>query len=89
MRRNGSSVCWGFPGGNCRIHIHFFMRDIQAIRMEVQGGVYPRRIIYMKIRGQHNVLIIRIRVLMSFPIPTQHGYEPCKYQRGIAKSKYT
>jgi hypothetical protein len=28
--------------------------------MEVQEGIYPRQIIYMKIRGQRNVLIIRI-----------------------------
>ncbi|KAH9530648.1 hypothetical protein CY35_07G003600, partial [Sphagnum magellanicum] len=51
---------WGFPGGNRRIRIQFFMRDIQAIRMEVQEGIYPRRIIYMKIRGQRDVPIIRI-----------------------------
>ncbi len=49
---------WGFPGGNC--HIQFFTRDIQAICMEVQEGIYPRRIIYMKIMGQRNVPIIRI-----------------------------
>jgi hypothetical protein len=31
---------WGFPGGNCHICIQFFMRDIQAIRMEVQEGIH-------------------------------------------------
>jgi hypothetical protein len=51
---------WGFPGGNRHIRIQFFMKDIQAIRMEVQEGIYPHRIIYMKIRGQRDVPIIRI-----------------------------
>jgi len=32
---------WGFPGGNHCICIQFFMRDIQAICMEVQENVYP------------------------------------------------
>ncbi|KAH9530600.1 hypothetical protein CY35_20G011400, partial [Sphagnum magellanicum] len=52
--------CSGFPRGNRRIRIQFFMRDIQAIRMEVQEGIYPCRIIYMKIRGQRDVPIIHI-----------------------------
>jgi len=31
------------------------MRDIQAISMEVQEGIYPCWIIYMKIKGQRDV----------------------------------
>jgi len=51
---------WGFPGGNHRICIQFFMRDVQAILMEVQESIYPHRIIYMKIKGQHSVPMICI-----------------------------
>jgi hypothetical protein len=36
------------------------MRDIQARRMEVQEGIYPRQIIYMKITNQRDVPIICI-----------------------------
>jgi hypothetical protein len=46
---------WGFPGENRRVCIRFFIKDIQAIRMEVQEGIYPRRIIYMKIKGQQDI----------------------------------
>jgi len=52
--------CWGFLERNHRIRIQFFMRDIQAIRMKVQESFYPRRIIYMKIKGQRDVPIIHI-----------------------------
>ena len=50
---------WGFPGKNRRIYINFFMKDIQGIRMEVQEGIYPRRIIYMKIKGQQDIPLTR------------------------------
>ena len=50
---------WGFPGENRRIYINFFMKDIQGIRMEVQEGIYPRRILYMKIKGQQDIPLTR------------------------------
>nr|YP_010917710.1 photosystem I assembly protein Ycf4 [Encalypta ciliata]UVG41296.1 photosystem I assembly protein Ycf4 [Encalypta ciliata] len=52
---------WGFPGENRRICINFFMKDIQGIRIEVQEGIYPRRILYMKIKGQQDIPLTRIR----------------------------
>lgn len=51
---------WGFPGENRRICIKFFMKDIQGIRMEVQEGIYPRRILYIKIKGQQDIPLTRI-----------------------------
>lgn len=53
--RKEGIVCifrWGFPGINRRIFLRFLMRDIQSIRMEVKEGLYPRRVLYMEIRGQ-------------------------------------
>nr|YP_010474270.1 photosystem I assembly protein Ycf4 [Corydalis cornuta]UVH68483.1 photosystem I assembly protein Ycf4 [Corydalis cornuta] len=43
---------WGFPGKNRRILLRFLMRDVQAIRIEVKEGLFPRRVLYMEIRGQ-------------------------------------
>nr|YP_004376522.1 photosystem I assembly protein ycf4 [Ptilidium ciliare var. pulcherrimum]ADK89616.1 photosystem I assembly protein ycf4 [Ptilidium ciliare var. pulcherrimum] len=51
---------WGFPGKNRRILIHFFIRDIQAIRMEVQEGFLSRRVLYIKMKGQQDVPLSRI-----------------------------
>lgn len=51
---------WGFPGENRRIRIQSLMKDIQAIRMEIREGIYPRRILYMKIKGQQDVPLTRI-----------------------------
>nr|BCX55384.1 PSI assembly factor II [Scopelophila cataractae] len=52
---------WGFPGKNRRICVNFFIKDIQGIRMEIQEGIYPRRILYMKIKGQQDIPLIRIK----------------------------
>lgn len=50
----------GFPGENRRIRIQFFTRDIQAIRLEIREGIFPRRVLYVKIRGQQDIPLTRI-----------------------------
>nr|YP_009449985.1 photosystem I assembly protein ycf4 [Burmannia disticha]ANK36182.1 photosystem I assembly protein ycf4 [Burmannia disticha] len=60
-RREGI-VCifrWGFPGINRRIFLRLLMKDIQSIKMEVKEGIYPRRVIYMEIRGQGPIPLTR------------------------------
>nr|QXU76168.1 photosystem I assembly protein Ycf4 [Biebersteinia heterostemon] len=52
--RKEGMVCifrWGFPGKNRRIFLRFLMKDIQSIRIEVQEGIFARRVLYMEIRG--------------------------------------
>ena len=51
---------WGFPGRNRRIFIQFFIKDIQAIRMEVQEGFLSRRVLYIKMKGQQDIPLSRI-----------------------------
>uniref|UniRef100_UPI0030FE9216 photosystem I assembly protein Ycf4 n=1 Tax=Cyathodium cavernarum TaxID=351593 RepID=UPI0030FE9216 len=46
---------WGFPGQNRRVSIQFPIRDIQAIRMEVQEGFLSRRILYMRMKSQQSI----------------------------------
>nr|AYW12068.1 photosystem I assembly protein ycf4 [Burmannia disticha] len=60
-RREGI-VCifrWGFPGINRRIFLRLLMKDIQSIKIEVKEGIYPRRVIYMEIRGQGSIPLTR------------------------------
>nr|UTJ90088.1 photosystem I assembly protein Ycf4 [Actinostachys digitata] len=45
----------GFPGKNCYICAKFSSRDIQAVGLETNKVLYPRRILYPKIRGCRNV----------------------------------
>nr|UEV65707.1 hypothetical protein [Eruca vesicaria subsp. sativa]UEV65792.1 hypothetical protein [Eruca vesicaria subsp. sativa] len=50
---------WGFPGKSRRIFLRFLMKDIQSIRIEVKEGVSARRVLYMEIRGQGAIPLIR------------------------------
>nr|YP_009516511.1 photosystem I assembly protein Ycf4 [Malania oleifera]AYE40909.1 photosystem I assembly protein Ycf4 [Malania oleifera]QEI59649.1 photosystem I assembly protein ycf4 [Malania oleifera]UYG49701.1 photosystem I assembly protein Ycf4 [Malania oleifera] len=57
--RKEGIVCifrWGFPGKNRRIFLRFLIKDIQSIRIEVKGGIYTRRVLYMDIRGQGAII---------------------------------
>nr|YP_010014321.1 Ycf4 [Ochradenus baccatus]QOI12828.1 Ycf4 [Ochradenus baccatus] len=60
--RKEGIVCifrWGFPGQSRRIILRFLMKDIQSIRIEVKGGIYARRVLYMEIRGQGAIPLTR------------------------------
>nr|YP_009500931.1 photosystem I assembly protein Ycf4 [Passiflora auriculata]YP_009500988.1 photosystem I assembly protein Ycf4 [Passiflora auriculata]AXB37324.1 photosystem I assembly protein Ycf4 [Passiflora auriculata]AXB37382.1 photosystem I assembly protein Ycf4 [Passiflora auriculata]AXB37421.1 photosystem I assembly protein Ycf4 [Passiflora auriculata]AXB37480.1 photosystem I assembly protein Ycf4 [Passiflora auriculata] len=60
--RKEGIVCifrWGFPGKNRRILLRFLMKDIQSIRIEVKEGIYARHVLYLEIRGQGSIPLIR------------------------------
>ena len=60
--RKEGIVCifrWGFPGIKRRVFLRFLMRDIKSIRIQVKEGLYPRRILYMEIRGQGIIPLTR------------------------------
>nr|QFG71232.1 photosystem I assembly protein Ycf4 [Mammillaria zephyranthoides] len=60
--RKEGRVCifrWGFPGKNRRIFLRFLIKDIQSIRIELQEGIYTRRVLYLEIRGQGAVPLTR------------------------------
>lgn len=72
---------WGFPGENRRILIKFFMKDIQGIRMEIQEGIYPRRILYMKIKGQQDIPLTRIGENLSLREIEEKAAELARFLR--------
>ena len=50
---------WGFPGKNRRIDLQYPIEDIQSIRVEIQEGLNPKRIIYLKLRGNREIPLTR------------------------------
>lgn len=50
---------WGFPGKNRRIDLQYPMDDIQSIRVEIQEGLNPKRIIYLRLRGNREIPLTR------------------------------
>nr|YP_009668570.1 photosystem I assembly protein Ycf4 [Haplomitrium blumei]QCW59345.1 photosystem I assembly protein Ycf4 [Haplomitrium blumei] len=45
----------GFPGRNRRVLIQNLTKDIQAIRIDVQQGLSPRRVLRIKMKGHQEI----------------------------------
>ena len=50
---------WGFPGKNRQIDLQYSTLDVQSIRVEIQEGFNPKRIIYLKLRGNREIPLTR------------------------------
>lgn len=42
---------WGFPGKNRRIDLSYDIKSIEAISLEIKEGLNPRRILYIRFKG--------------------------------------
>nr|YP_010231187.1 hypothetical chloroplast RF4 [Nephroselmis pyriformis]QSV37256.1 hypothetical chloroplast RF4 [Nephroselmis pyriformis] len=51
---------WGFPGKNRRIDLTSPLTDVEAIRMDIQEGVNPKRTLYVRLKGRREVPLTRI-----------------------------
>jgi len=50
---------WGFPGRNRRIDLQYPIEDAQSIRVEIQEGFNPKRVIYLRLRGNREIPLTR------------------------------
>jgi len=50
---------WGFPGKNRRIDLQYSIDDVQSIRVDIQEGLNPKRVIYLKLRGNREIPLTR------------------------------
>nr|ASN77479.1 photosystem I assembly protein Ycf4 [Pedinophyceae sp. YPF-701] len=51
---------WGFPGKNRKIDILYNFNDIEAIRVDIQEGLNPRRTIYLCVKGKKAIPLTRV-----------------------------
>ncbi|KAH7443688.1 hypothetical protein KP509_02G046400 [Ceratopteris richardii] len=51
---------WGFPGKNRSICIQLLLKDIEAVGLKTQEGLFSSRILYLKVRGQRSIPLTRI-----------------------------
>jgi len=50
---------WGFPGKNRRIDLQYPIEDVQSIKVEIQEGLNPKRVIYLRLRGNREIPLTR------------------------------
>lgn len=53
---------WGFPGRNRRIDLSYPISDIQAIRVDIQDGLTPKRAIYLVVKDLGPIPLLRVTV---------------------------
>jgi hypothetical protein len=70
---------WGFPGKNRRIDLSYALTDIEAIRVELQEGINPRRTIYLRVKGNREIPITRIGQPMSLEEVETQAAELAKF----------
>lgn len=50
---------WGFPGKNRKIDLQYPLQEVQSIRVEIQEGLNPKRVIYLKLKGNREIPLTR------------------------------
>jgi hypothetical protein len=50
---------WGFPGKNRKIDLKYPISEILGIRLEITEGLNPKRLIYIRLRGNREIPITR------------------------------
>ncbi len=51
---------WGYPGKNRRVEATSRLSDVQAIRINIRGGLSPKRTLYVKVKGRGDIPLTRI-----------------------------
>ncbi len=51
---------WGYPGRNRRIELVYPLSEVDAVRVELQEGLNPQRAIYLRLKGNRDLLLTRI-----------------------------
>uniref|UniRef100_UPI0030E095D4 photosystem I assembly protein Ycf4 n=1 Tax=Polystichum piceopaleaceum TaxID=341147 RepID=UPI0030E095D4 len=72
---------WGFPGTNRRIRIRVVLKDVEAVGLESREGFYPRRILYLKVRGRQNIPLTRIGESLTLGDMEEKAAEPARFPR--------
>lgn len=50
---------WGFPGKNRQLDFQYPIDDVQGIRVEIKDGLNPRRLLYLKLKGNREIPLTR------------------------------
>ena len=50
----------GFPGKNRKIQLTYFIKDVEAIQVNIKNGLNPKREIYLKIKDKREIPLTRV-----------------------------
>lgn len=69
----------GFPGKDRRIDLHYPLKDILAVRADIQEGLSPKRALYLKLKGKGDIPITRVGQPISLSELENQGAELARF----------
>ena len=51
---------WGFPGKYRKIDLIYPITDVENIRLEIQEGLNPKRVLYLCLKGKRDIPLTRV-----------------------------
>ena len=51
---------WGFPGKNRKLRVRCLVQDVQAIRIEANGSLLSRHVIFLQLKDKQNIPLNQI-----------------------------
>lgn len=70
---------WGFPGTNRKIDLKYTFDEVQSIKIFVQDGVNPKRIVYLCLKGQREIPLTRVGNPLTIEEIETKGAELAKF----------
>ncbi len=70
---------YGFPGKNREIDLHYPLKDVLAVRAEIQEGLNPKRALYLKVKGKGDIPMTRVGQPISLADLENQGAELARF----------
>ncbi|MEM8505763.1 MAG: photosystem I assembly protein Ycf4 [Cyanobacteria bacterium P01_D01_bin.1] len=69
----------GFPGKNRKIDLRYPLKDVLAVRADIQEGLSPKRALYLKVKGKGDIPMTRVGQPISLSELENQGAELARF----------
>lgn len=70
---------WGYPGKNRKVEASSRLADVQAIRINIRGGLSPKRNLYLKVKGRSDVPLTRVGQPLPISVIEEQAAEIARF----------
>jgi Ycf4 len=70
---------WGYPGKNRQIELNFKIEDVQAVKVQLQEGLNPKRALYLRAKGKRDIPLTRVGQPLALSELENQGAELARF----------
>ena len=70
---------WGYPGKNRQIELLFNIEDVQAVKVQLQEGLNPKRALYLRAKGRRDISLTRVGQPLALSELENQGAELARF----------